>query len=47
MLFRNFEIRSLRTDRGGPPQEWLAFTMSPSRLWVRLAHKPAARLSGT
>jgi cytochrome P450 len=42
MLFRNFEIRSLRTEHGGPPEERLAFTMSPSRLWVRLVHRPDA-----
>jgi len=45
MLFRNFEIRSLRTEHGGPPEEWLAFTMSPSRLWVKLAHRRDAGIA--
>jgi cytochrome P450 len=36
MLFRNFEIASLRTLDGGPAEEWLDFTMVPSKLLVRL-----------
>ena len=41
MLFRNFEIASIKAD-GGSVEEWLSFTMSPSRLWVTLRHKPRA-----
>jgi cytochrome P450 len=37
MLFRNFQIASLRTQDGRPVQESLAFTMSPSRLLITLA----------
>jgi cytochrome P450 len=37
MLFRNFTIASLRTPQGGPVEEWLDFTMAPSKLLVRLA----------
>jgi len=36
MLFRNFSIDSLRTEEGGPAEEWLEFTMVPSKLLVRL-----------
>jgi cytochrome P450 len=36
MLFRNFEIVSLVTADGGPVEEWLSFTMAPSRLLVTL-----------
>jgi cytochrome P450 len=42
MLFRNFEIADIRTADGGPVEEWLAFTMSPSRLMVTLAPRSAA-----
>jgi len=35
MLFRNFEIASIRPE-GGSVDEWLSFTMAPSRLWVTL-----------
>jgi cytochrome P450 len=42
MLFRNFEIADIRTEDGGPVEEWLAFTMSPSRMLVTLAPRSAA-----
>jgi cytochrome P450 len=41
MLFRNFEIASLIAQDGGPVEEWLAFTMSPSRLLVTLRSRSA------
>jgi cytochrome P450 len=37
MLFRNFEITQIQTEDGCAVEEWLAFTMSPSRLRVTLA----------
>jgi cytochrome P450 len=37
MLFRNFEIKSLRTPDGAPVQESLSFTMGPSKMLVRLS----------
>ncbi len=37
MLFRNFEISAIATEDGKPAEEWLSFTMSPSRLLVTLA----------
>jgi cytochrome P450 len=37
MLFRNFEISAIATEDGKPVEEWLSFTMSPSRLLVTLA----------
>jgi hypothetical protein len=37
MLFRNFAITSIRTEDGGAVEEWLAFTMSPSKLLITLA----------
>jgi hypothetical protein len=37
MLFRNFEIKSLRTADGGHVKESLSFTMSPSRMLLTLA----------
>jgi cytochrome P450 len=40
MLFRNFRIAALDTEDGGPVEEWLSFTMAPSRLRVTLAHRP-------
>jgi len=43
MLFRNFTIASLRTPHGGPVEEWLDFTMAPSKLLVRLALAPGSR----
>jgi cytochrome P450 len=43
MLFRHFTIASLRTPHGGPVEEWLDFTMAPSKLLVRLAPAPANR----
>jgi cytochrome P450 len=36
MLFRNFDIKSIASSDGGPVQEWLAFTMAPSKLLLRL-----------
>jgi cytochrome P450 len=39
MLFRNFEIRSIGTADGRPVEEWLAFTMAPSRLMVTLTRR--------
>jgi cytochrome P450 len=42
MLFRNFCIDSLRTVDGGPVEEWLAFTMVPSKLLVRLRPNPTS-----
>jgi cytochrome P450 len=43
MLFRNFTIDSLRTEHGGPAEEWLEFTMAPSKLLVRLRPRPESR----
>ena len=37
MLFRNFEIRSLRTPDGNDVRESLSFTMGPSKMLVTLA----------
>lgn len=37
MLFRNFEIKSLRTPDGQDVQESLSFTMGPSKMLVTLA----------
>jgi cytochrome P450 len=36
MLFRNFEIAAIETQDGRPVEEWLSFTMSPSRLLMTL-----------
>ena len=44
MLFRNFDIASLRTADGAPVEEWLSFTMAPSKLMITLAHKSSARV---
>jgi cytochrome P450 len=41
MLFRNFEIRSIGTADGRPVEEWLAFTMAPSKLRVTLKRRDA------
>jgi cytochrome P450 len=43
MLFRNFEIAALATKDGGPVDEWLSFTMAPSRLMVTLRHRTSAQ----
>jgi len=40
MLCRNFSIASLRTEGGGPAEEWLEFTMTPSKLLIRLEPAP-------
>jgi cytochrome P450 len=40
MLFRNFVIADLRTEDGEQVDEWLSFTMAPSKLMITLAHKP-------
>jgi cytochrome P450 len=37
MLFRNFEIKSLRTPDGAGVEERLSFTMGPSKLLITLA----------
>ncbi len=37
MLFRNFAITSICTEDGGAVEEWLAFTMAPSKLLITLA----------
>ncbi len=37
MIFRNFELKTLRTPDGRPVEEWLSFTMAPSPLLVTLA----------
>jgi cytochrome P450 len=42
MLLRNFEIGDIRTENGRPVEEWLAFTMSPSRLLVTLTERRPA-----
>ena len=42
MLFRNFTIASLQTADGAPVEEWLAFTMAPSKLLVTLAHRDSS-----
>jgi cytochrome P450 len=42
MLFRNFEIKSLRTPDGADVQERLSFTMGPSKLLVTLAPRTTA-----
>ena len=39
MLFRNFEVIELRTPDGTEVEEWLSFTMSPSKLLVTLARR--------
>jgi len=39
MLVRNFDIIDIRTADGSAVDEWLSFTMAPSRLLVRLAHR--------
>ena len=39
MLFRNFKIAAIRTPDGAEVEEWLAFTMAPSKLLVTLAHR--------
>jgi cytochrome P450 len=36
MLFRNFEIAAIETQDGGPVEEWLSFTMAPSKLMMTL-----------
>jgi len=37
MIFRNFEIKAIRTPDGRPVEEWLSFTMAPSPLLMTLA----------
>jgi cytochrome P450 len=37
MIFRNFQIKAIRTSDGRPVEEWLSFTMAPSPLMITLA----------
>jgi len=37
MIFRNFEIKAIRTPDGRPVEEWLSFSMAPSPLLTTLA----------
>jgi len=39
MLFRNFEIKSLRTPDGNEVRECLSFTLGPSKMLVTLGHR--------
>jgi cytochrome P450 len=39
MIFRNFEIKAIRTPDGRPVEEWLSFTMAPSPLLITLARR--------
>ena len=39
VLLGSFDIRSLETVHGGPPDERLSFTMAPEPMTMRLAER--------